>query len=164
MNTTENKFKTMGKKDLKAYYRFMKEQTKDCQKYNYEYCANLDQYSTYDVFQIKINLYNGTQQFQYVELKGRDIPITKHPDCAVDLSKIQKLQQLTITTGIPSYVVGIYYLSDKITIWKLDENKQYPFEKMWVTETQADESRQQKVLKDMVLLDFKDAVIYDFNL
>lgn len=160
-NTNNNQFTYMGNRDIKTYYNWITEKTKNNENYSYKIMAAVDDYSVFDLLQFKIDT-DGDFTQQYIELKGRYINFTDFPDMAIDRSKVEKLQKLSYVTGIPSYICAIYYPDSKICIWKIDQEKKYQVTEMVCQESQADPSRKGKIKKQMILLPHSKAYIYNF--
>lgn len=149
----------MANNDIQTYYNWITNKTKNDEYYRYEVLANVNDFSRYDILQMKVDC-DGDFTQQYIELKGRYINFTDYPDSAIDKSKIVSLQKLTNTTGIPSYFCAIYYNDKKLCLWRIDPDKDYQTTKIHCQETQADPTRTAKKNKDMVLFPLSEAKIY----
>lgn len=160
METKVNQFKTYGDRDINVYYNWLMDKTKNDETHRYEVLANCNEYSVYDILQMKMDC-DGDFTQQFIELKGRYINFTDYPESAVDYSKINKLQRLTIMTGVPTFMCAIYYPSKKLCFWQIDPEKVYEAVEMECQESKADPNRQGKVKKKMVLLPLSEAKVYN---
>lgn len=157
-----NDFSYYGNKDIITYYNWLKKKTENDEYYIYDVLANVNDYSRYDLMQMKTDV-DGDYTLQFIELKGRYLDINQYPDSAVEYNKIYQLQKFSYMTNIPSYLVAIYYNNNKLCIWKIDPEKEYEFDEYLNTGSKCDPNRQEKEMKKMVHLPFSEAKIYNIN-
>lgn len=117
---------SFGDKDITAYNRWLNRINTKNDDYSFSLFPSLDRYSVFDAIQLKTPVDAPDEiEMQFVELKGRNITIEQYDDCTIDVSKVRALQNISLSTGKDAFVVGIYYPSDKLAIWKIDPNEDY---------------------------------------
>ena len=157
----KSNFEVWANNDIRTYYNWLKNKTKNNTDYNYSICAAVDEFSPYDLVQFKTDS-DGDADYSFIELKGRNIGINEFEDCAVESYKIKNILRISSTAGKEAYIVAIYYKSSKLSIWKLDPEANYISESMFCQWHTADGTGQKK-MKEMVKLPLSDAKIYNFN-
>ena len=156
-----NKFQLKGDEGLNIYYKWITTETKN-KNYTYDILANMDEYGTYDVKQLKHRKDDYTiTSTSYVEIKTRNNTSYQFEDCVIDSYKIFNLQKLSATTGVKVFLCAIY-TDNKLAIWEIDPNKQYPIinkEVPWHTVRPEDGKR----IKEMVPLPLNEAKKYNYQ-
>lgn len=154
-------FQLYGNKGLNLYYNWLKKKTADNENYWFELLANMDEFSHYDILQIKHSAEDYTDtSTSFIEIKTRDVCLYRYEDCVVDSYKIFNLQKLSALTNNKSYLVAIYTGDNKLAMWEIDPDTQYSTiskEVQWHT---ADLSGIKK-MKEMVSLPISEAKIYN---
>lgn len=158
--TTDN-FQTMADLAVNNYNQFVYSHSSGDTAPTYVIDSLEDKYSRYDVIQYRTTPYTSTTDI--VELKGRYIPYTKFKDCEIDNDKVVELQRIGKESNIPVWICALYYLSDKIVIWKIDPNEHY--ETRWRLANKHTAEKDEKVWKEVVpfLYDQGFEYTYTFN-
>ena len=78
----------------------------------------------------------------------------------VDKSKIDRLQEISKCS--PTFVVGIYYESKQLAIWRVTPDTHYTVTEMWCNASTID-PRQMKVKKKMCHLPLSLAKVYSLD-
>jgi len=159
-NKHHENFQLYGNKGLNLYYKWLNKKSEN-NDYWFELLANMDEFSPYDIMQIKHSAEDYTDtSTSYIEIKTRKVCLYQYDDCVIDSYKIFNLQKLSIITGNKSYLVAIYTGDNKIAVWEIDLEEQYTTinkEVQWHT---ADLSGVKK-MKEMVSLPISEAKIYN---
>lgn len=148
----------MGNKDIKVYYYWIKDKTKNDENYTYDILANTDDFSPYDILQMRFDT-DGEFTQQFIEIKGRNINYTDKEDSILEDYKVKKLQKITRCTGIPTYYCAIYFLDNKLLLWKINPEKEYEIDRMEMNKSYCGDNR--KVMKDVVHFPYKEANKYN---
>lgn len=154
-----------AKKDVINYYMFiqdwMQKHQGNCDLYDITY--NVNPHSHYDIMQMKMNPEDPTDiELQYIELKGRNVPIDRFNDCVVDNLKIVALQNLARATGKKVFLCALYYESGRLAFWEINPEKTYPTEVKKCNRISV-VSTGWKVDKTVVKLPLNQALIYPFH-
>lgn len=157
-----NNFQLYGDKGLNIYYKWLMNKTRNNEYYSYELLANMDEFSCYDIMQIRHDNedYSDTS-ISYIEIKTREVPFYMYEDCVIDAYKITNLQKLSYHSGNRCFIAAIYTNDKKIAIWEISAEDQYSTitkEVNWHTASLEDG----KKVKEMVALSLNDAKIYNY--
>lgn len=157
----ENKFDTMADLAVSNYNNFIWSHSSGITAPTYVINSLEDKYSRYDIIQYRTTPYSSTTDI--VELKGRYVGFYRFRDCEIDNDKVVELQRIGRESNIPVWVCALYYLSDKVVIWKVDPNKHY--ETRWRLANKHTAERDIKVWKEVVpfLYDQGYKYSYTFN-
>lgn len=124
-------YDVMADRAIEHYYDFVHRNvsglTSNTQCY-FNITKSLERFSPYDVIQVRHTTDDEGNQIinlEFIELKGRHIPYEQYSDCSVSLDKIQELQKVGRESGKDVWLVALYYLSDKVAMWKIDPNRNY---------------------------------------
>lgn len=154
--------------DIEIYYDFIQSMNPTgytlCPVYAKE--GDNDEYSTYDLIQLKKQRGNKYINIpQYIEIKGRkSYSITDYNTALVDLYKIQELQKYGNENKMEVYIVNIWYKDNKITIHKIDLEKDYEKDSELFKNIRTQSAGIVKNgTKKMVHLPLYNIPIYDFN-
>lgn len=136
--------------------------SKSSKEKRYEFKKPTDIYLSYDmIITARYELFDYAPFDYIVEIKSRNFPFEKYSDTYIDLYKWNKLNELNKEyRGI--FIVMLYPVSNKIAMFNIN-NIPYRFEKIYANKN-TEESRTNKVLKDVVMFDLKDALVYDYDL
>lgn len=153
-------FDKMADLAVRNYDHFIYSHTSADTAPSYTVSTTDDTYSRYDVIQTRTTPYQTTTDV--VELKGRYIPHYIFPDCEIDQDKILALQRIGRQWQKPIWVCALYYLSDKVMIWKIDPFRNYDYKWRLANKKTADLNGL-KEWKKVVPLDYSDANIYHYT-
>lgn len=158
-----NKFQLYADRGLNIYYKWLMDKTKNSEYYNYELLANMNEYSCYDIMQIRHSNedYSDTST-TYIEIKTREVPLYQYDDCVIDAYKIFNLQKLSYQTNNRCFLAAIYVNENKIALWEISPEETYTTitkEVNWHTAAIEDG----KKVKEMVSLPISEAKIYNYQ-
>lgn len=162
-NNDNTNFQLYGNKGLNIYYKWLKQKTKDNEYYNYELLANMDEFSCYDIMQVRHDNddYSSTST-SYIEIKTRDVPFYQYEDCVIDAYKVFNLQKLAYATNNRCFLVAIYANEKKLALWEISPEEQYTTitkEVQWHTAAMDGVKKN----KEMVSLPLSEAKIYNYQ-
>lgn len=162
-NKDNSKFKKISDEGVEIYSKWLRAATSKNEDYTFELLQPVDEYSPYDLMQIKRNIEDYSEEAtQYIEIKIRNIDIDSYEDCLIDEDKIFKLQKLSMNTGYKVFLAAIYKANKKIVLWEIDTENAYETREvtaLWHTK----EPQLGKKLKKMCVFPLKDGKVYSYQ-
>lgn len=157
----DERFTQLANRDLKNYWGWLSEINKKADDTKFVLFSNVDPFANIDCIQRKYDC-DGYYTESNIELKGRNVSIDQYDDCVVDLPKIQSLMRIADQSGNPSFVVALYYPSNKLAIWRIEPDGEYKVETKQTLKYSA-APEQGKQAKAVVSLPLNEATICNFT-
>lgn len=162
-NKDNSEFKKISDEGTEIYFKWLRAATSKNEDYTFELLQAVDEYSPYDLMQIKRNIEDySVEATQYIEIKIRNINIDSYKDCLIDDYKIYNLQKLSMITGNKCFLAAIYKTNKKIVLWEIDTENTYETREvtaLWHTQ----EPQLGKKPKNMCVLPLKDGKVYNYQ-